>query len=689
MFSTKTRARGSMSLAFWVACIGVSVAVTPKAAHGAQIVTTAAYQTTNTASAAPSLWTEGNREIMAAKRAAGDDLGSMVYLYVQNRGEPAALETIRWNGEDIENHAGPPDYRAIWWRLNPPQLDDGQEGEIAICLRSRLTEPTRFTVRFTNGAEVSNVVGPDGPPFRLGTIGFGPGLERVYLYVERLTPDAPLPQKIYLNGHRLGGQVRWLSRDWVGNIVVGAVKLRRPLDRGKFYTFRVVAGKQAVAATLRAFTGLSRFGFYGIPNFDAQAGNGLNLFSHFHSTSKEMLERAHKLGIKMAIHNVGGSPPPELAGHPGVYAWLGRDEPDCHDYGAGGDRAMQFRLGTLAMDVMDAAQRQATEDPATPTMLTLDCTFVPRNYFVYGQMADIINPDFYVITQARSVRQVKERFDAAKQASAPRLLSYTYQCMWQERPNWDDGPRRHMGVDSIREWEGVELFDRENVRGFGRAPAAGEVRRMMLYGIGCGARALLGYQDATFYSKSFFQHGAYVLPEIWEVVGRTSRALRRVAPLIEISHPIVWARPDRPKLWTRTLLAGEQAALVVVVNDDYQSVREGFTQTPKQDVEITFQDLPWLQPVAVWKVGGAVSRGGFTPVPLKRTAGSLSWLEPEISDAEIYLVAADPALAARLEEDYRKRPPFATEAGSKRTEDYLNGRRKTPPPPKPAESESE
>ena len=172
--------------------------------------------------------------------------------------------------------------------------------------------------------------------------------------------------------------------------------------------------------------------------------------------------------------------------------------------------------------------------------------------------------------------------------------------------------------------------------------------------------------------------GANISPYTGESPGaddRTSRALRLVAPLVEVSHPIVWARADGPKLWTRTLLAGEQAALVVVVNDDYQSVTEAFTQTPARNVKITFQDLPWLQPVAAWKVDG----GEFVPAPLKRTARSLYWLEPEISDAEIYLVAGNSGLVAQLAHDYAQQLPFATAAGSHRTEDYLNGRRKTPP----------
>ena len=659
--------------------VGTACAPVGRAAESGGLVKTAAYEITNVAVGRSATWTEANDQIMAAKRAReARDLGSMVRIYIRNEGEAASLKSISWGGKQVDEHAAGPDYQAIWWRLNPWQLEKGQEGEVAICLRRRLVEPTTFTIGLSNGAEILPVIEPGDPPLRIGSVGFATDLERVYLYVEKLSTNAPLPGQIYLDGHRLDSDVTWLSRDYVGGVIVAVLNPQSLLRRGEFHTFRVVTGEHVGAATLRAFTGLARFGVYGVPErLAAYAGNGLDNYSHFKEMTKGMLDHGQRLGIKIVGHLNGGSLPEGTTGHPALYAWHGLDEPDAHDHSAGKDRPVALRLGTLARKVIGAAQRHAAADPATPTMLTLNNTFLPQNYFVYGQVADITNSDLYPIVQSRSVREVPERIDMLKRASAPRFLMYTYQCMWQELSN-PDGPKQFMGLDALREAQDVELYDRQRHRGFGRAPAAGEVRRMMLYGVGCGARALLGFTDSVHRAPGWvLSHGAWVLPEVWEVMGRTSRSLRLVAPLVEISHPMLWARGGGEDLWVRTLVAGNDAALVIVVNEDYISAKT-FTQTPATNVKVTFRDLPWMKGHAIWKV----SDGRFVTVLATRSTGALSWTVPKITDAEVYLVADDLTLAARLEERFAAEPPEASAQYTTRAEDYLNGRRATPPPEK-------
>ena len=75
-----------------------------------------------------------------------------------------------------------------------------------------------------------------------------------------------------------------------------------------------------------------------------------------------------------------------------------------------------------------------------------------------------------------------------------------------------------------------------------------------------------------------------------------------------------------------------------------------------------------------------VDDGRFIPLKSRHEAGRLSWTEPELVDGEVYLVVSDPALAGQLKQCYREAPPFATEEGKSRSEDYLKSRRKTPKP---------
>jgi len=649
----------------------------PAAGAEAEPVVLAAYQISNHAE--ERLVPEGNADIMAAKqRHDKEDLGATVYLYIRNPGYGASLEAILWDGKDVSSHAAAPGYQAIWWRLAPQLLGEGEKGEIAICLRRRLKQATEFTVRLTNGREITQRIEPEDPPFRFGTIAFGPDMKKVYLYVEKLRSDAAMPEQIQVSGINVDGAPRWLSPGAVGGVRTAVVTAKSPLRRGKHCTFIAASPSHAAGATLRAFTDLARFGSYGYPGrLEGYAGNGLDGYATFGSPSKQLLDRAEELGIKVAAHINYGAPGDECIGHPALYAYIGMDEPDCQDWGAAKDRPVHLRIGATAMRTLRAAQLHATRDPLTPTLLTVDLTFTPRNYFVYGPIPDIVNPDVYPIALGSSIRSVPQHLTIAKRASAPRTLTYTYQNMWEEWAR-KDTPTPWMGFTHIRAVEdSTTLADAKRRRGFARAPAPQEVRLEMLYGIGCGVKGLFGYHDGTELSRGgLITHGTWVLPEVWKVNGETIRALRLVAPIIEISHPVRWARSNVEKTWIRTLITGENAALVVAVNEDYESVTEGFTAKVRKDVNFEFPDLPWMTSPTVLKVGD----GRFTPLKSQHEEAVLTWTETELADGETYLVLSDPALAEQLENRYRTTPPFATPEGKSRPEDYLRGRRKTPKP---------
>ena len=650
----------------------------PAAGAAEKPVVLAAYQISNHTE--ERVIPEGNADIMAAKeRYDKEDLGATVYMYIRNPGYGASLETILWDGKDVRTHAAAPEYQAIWWRLTPHLLGEGERGEIAICLRRRLKQTTEFTVRLTNGREITQKIEPEDPPFRFGTIAFGPDLKKVYLYMEKLRADAAMPEQIQVSGVNMEGKPRWTSPSYVGGVRTAVVTAKSPLRRGKHCTFIATSPSHAAGATLRAFTDLARFGSHGAypQRLEAYAGNGMDGYGMFGSPNKPLLDRAGEFGIKVAAHLNHNLPADEYAGHPALYAYIGTDEPDCQDWGVAKDRPVHLRIGATAMRMLRTAQLHAARDPLTPTLLTIDLTFTPRNYFVYGPIPDIVNPDVYPIAVGSSVRSVRQHLAIAKRASAPRTLTYTYQNVWEE---WTrkDTHMPWMGYSHIRAIEdSTTLVDAKRRRGFARAPAPQEVRLEMLYGIGCGAKGLFGYCDGTELSRGgLVNHGTWVLPEVWKINGETIRALRLVAPIIEISHPIEWARSNVEKTWIRTLIAGENAALVVAVNEDYESVTEGFAANPSKDVNFEFPDLPWMTSPTVLKVGD----GRFAPLKSQHEEAVLTWTETELADGEVYLVLSDPAMAEQLENRYRTTPPFATPEGKTRPEDYLKGRRKTPEP---------
>ncbi|MCC6445773.1 MAG: hypothetical protein IT210_20255 [Armatimonadetes bacterium] len=616
---------------------------------------------------------EGSPEIQAVK-AAHPDLGGMVYLYIRNDSATAvALEDLSWQGMGVRQHAAAPGYNAIWWRMLPDSLPPGGEGEIALCLRKSLDAPTEFTARFSDGTALRQTVSLDSPPFRIETLAFGEDLRTVYLYIEAASKDSPRPKEVWLDGKPLRRETRWLSRGYAGGVRAAVVRLARPLERGRLYTFRVASGKTVVGATMRAFSGLSRFGTYGYGEFERYAASGLNAYNSFSTVSKQGLDEARKQSVKVVMVVGTGAPPAETAGHPALFAYLAMDEPDVHDYSRDKGRPMNLRPGTLAMEMVNAAESCRKADPLTPTMTTLDLTFVPNNYFIYGPVADIANPDCYPISIGWPIQAIREKARTVKRAAAPRPFMLTYQGCWEEigipQDHW-------VGAPEIRR-EGWQKFAATSkLRGFGRAPVPPEIRMQMLYAIGCGARGLYSYTDATEAGGSLIFHSSADVPELWQAVGQTSRMLRQVASLIEIGHPVAWATASQPSLWASTLLAGEKAALVAVVNEDNQADRNGFKQNPARDARFAFPDLPWLQIAGVWRV----DEGAFVPAPYGKEKGRIVWSEPALTDAALYLVSSDPALARRLSDRAQKEAPVATAKGKEKgPESYLKGRRRTEP----------
>ncbi|MBN1436167.1 MAG: hypothetical protein JW936_03755 [Sedimentisphaerales bacterium] len=558
---------------------------------------------------------------------------SMVYFYLQNNTtEPVSLENIRWAGGDLQTHTD--SYQLIWHRLMPDPIAPGSQAEISLCLRTALTEPANFTISLTNGTQVNAVVNPAPRDFRIQTLRFNSQLDTAYIYVQRAKADAALPEIIYVNGIPMTTQILWLNDNYVNDLRLAEVSFSEPLIRGSVQTFMVASADGAIidATTIRAFSDRAVVGTYGFSNLQRYAENGLNGLNSFVQPSAASLDQAQQLGIRI-LSMTGGRPNADTFGHPAIYAYGLIDEPDGRDYTVD-DRPMHLRIGANApaMVQMEADCRSA--DPCTATALTLYVRYNPYNYFIYAPIIDIPNPDCYPITIGWSIRETIKFADTMAQAAAPNPFTFTYQGCWEEfgipQDRWiGPGELRQNGFDQYR--------DPCRIRGLGRKPVPSEVRISMLYAIGCGATGLWSFTDASEAGGEVLYHGSDTMPEIWDMIGRTSRELNSIAPLISIAHAAAWAQSDTDTIWLRTLLAGQAGALVIAVNDDYTCTPEGFTQTPAHNVAFQFDDLPWLSAQQV----SLVTDEAITPLPAERRDGQIQWTDT-VQDGQIYLITPAP-----------------------------------------------
>ena len=627
----------AMMLVCVMACIGTPV-------H-ANVTVTAIWQVPN--EVYPLNAPEGNEAIRQAK-ASMTDAGGYVYMHLANSGaEAVRVNQVTWTNDALDEEARR--YQKVWQRVTPVAIPAGGESELAICLRSHLLSTRRFEIELSNGQRVVAQIRRPVPRVRVATVAFSRGLESCYVYLTRTHRSASLPEKAYVNGQDVSSQVTWLGSAWAGDTAMGILTLPGGFQKGRFYTIRFQDGQdRLIAATgIRAYDRLSVFGTYGGSDFERFAENGLDAYNSFGRFDRARLDRAQRSGVRV-VPLVKGKPAPDEIGHPAVYAFGQVDEPDVKDYGVK-NVPMRYRIGHHAPLMLEYVAGCHQADEATPTTLTLNLTFTPFNYFIYGPIADLANPDCYPITSGWPVDRVRNHLINIRRATMPRPYTFTYQASWEE---YGVNPGKAVSRKELVEGGFDKYRDPKRTRGLGRKPAPQEVQLQMLYAIGLGAKGLYAWTDRTEMSGNLMFHGSDILPEMWEIVGLMSRRLRLAAPLIEIGHDLEWARSERSSLWIRTLLTGRDAALVVVVNDDFTSEAAGFKQTPQQGMTLVFPNLPWMKGQKVYRV----EDGRLVEVSASRGKAGLSW-QDDIACGEIYLVCESASAAETLLEQYEKATP--------------------------------
>ena len=581
---------------------------------------------------------EGNKEILEAKGKI-KNLGSTVrIIFKNNTKKNLKLKDIIQGNENIKSMTK--SYQLIWYRMLPETISPGKTGEIQFCLRKAFEKDTKFEFKFHDNLSLNVDMKADMLEYRIMSIAFEKGLKKAFIYAESRKKHALLPQKIIFEGKELNkNSYKWLNKQYIANVMIAQIDFPEKLKKGKYYSFVLHADKGGFTegACIRAFDDIATFGTYGAQKYKRYAKNFLNSYNSFGKEDKSSLDTAEKLGIKV----VSKAPSNDAIGHKALYGYLLRDEPDCADYGAK-NRPMGKRIGTLAPEMVEIEKKYRQQDPSTPTFLTIDLTFVPFNYFIYSPIADIVNPDIYTISHNWKLKTIDHHMDYVKNAAAPRPFTFTYLGCWEEiaikRKN-----NRFVGRDEIIK-KGFKFFSNpKKTRGYGRAPAPEEVRISMLYAIGNGAKGLFSFFDMTHIAADLLFHGSEDLPEVWAEIGNTSKSLRRVKELIERSYSVNWAKSNTKKLFTKTLFAGSDTALIICTNESYISEKGKEFSTTKLKGEFSFKDLPFLNASKVYRVEAE----GIVDLKGIRKNGILFWKDI-IKDAQIYLICKNDEIANKI-----------------------------------------
>lgn len=565
--------------------------------------------------------------------------GSTVFAYVRNTSSsPMRMEGMTWNGKPVAELASAPPYDAVWWRLNPETVPPGGVGEICFRLRTRIADKGLLSVTFSNGLKLALNVHSSKLAFRIQTLTVAEDLKHVYIYVEK-EGQGPPPAYVLMDGSSFDGKVIWLSQGYIGALRVAMIEMRQPLLQGAWHTWTVKSAAAQASTTVRVIAEPVAMGLSGASDFRRLSTNGFTACHVFHFPGIETLQAAAASRVRLNAQASPSKITPEHQSHPGIMGYNVFDEPDCNDDTAGNSqgRPWGLRVGMSAPEMVGLVQAAASAAPRLPIFMTLNMTFIPGNYYTYGAIPDIMTPDFYPITHARSVGQIRTAAAHAKRATAPRPLGFIYQCNWEEWAVDISGSPYNgwAGRDAINE-KGPDFFrDGKRTRGFGRPPAGDEVELQIAYLLGEGVKYFWGYGDSTECCQGLLFHGAVDLPGVWASLVKMAKILSHIRNELGISHPFSWTESGQARVLARTLLCGRDRALVIAINEDYQSAKKGFSRKAAGETLFTFPDLPWLRACKV----EIVTPDGFLPCQTSRAVGATTWKIPSLETTAIFRIS--------------------------------------------------
>lgn len=470
----------------------------------------------------------------------------------------------------------------VWWRVEPKVVEPGGVGQVIVRLR-RAPKARSVRLELIGGYKpVAARIAVGRPQPEFADISFSADMSTVYLYARRTSRSGTAPTRVLIDGRDITARSK-TAADRLTDISPIIVRLDEPLVPGSYHFFQAVYpdGSQAIGG-LRAWSHEFVYGMWGsngdpkafLPDWAAHNINTLmgmwsGPYGDFFA-SRECREFMTSLGMRQMATWFGNASKP-------LYFFL-QDEPDAQDF-AFDELPILERLGCLGNALVKKSDELRAKDATVPHLLNLDNTYKPINWYTYAQLADISACDPYFDARmgkvsmaspeelAFHVKPVCVYASAAilQSARAPKPL---HVILLSTADRAEDGTVRT------------------------RFPTGEEKRIEAFYALAAGAKGL-SYWWFTPESGCGSAHPA--AKSMYNEIGLIGAELRTAGDVITRSTPIdLPVRSDR-RLWVRTLAAGFDTIVVLVVNDDIVCDRLGTAVVPVEKARIDVTVPSWLR----------------------------------------------------------------------------------------------
>ncbi len=543
------------------------------------------------------------------------------------------------------------DLTVVWWRTLPNPIRPGRTAEVIVRLKGAPpSADTAFVFQTKDHGPIQCTVRSHAPGIEIGYVAFSPAIDSLYVYVQKNAEGRIALSQVHLDGADVTGRAEFYPRDGTFHrgLCLVRISLSDPLRYGSYHLVKVIsADGKATASMVRAWDGFYSIGmFYGSPDRQVM----LDQKRHLINTAVGLeLPLAEELGLKAVNHNFSNmmiireedfatsirQRASRVTDRPGLLAHLLFDEPDVQDAYRDDADGTGRALGYWAMPMEQAAKVHREVDPNHPTLLVVDNTYKPSNWYLYGQIADIFSTDPYATADCinpATLFYVAQSTETAYAACAPKPLIVILQAFYNLRA------------------------------GFHRMPDRIEERIMAYYAVGCGAK---GIHYFWYPSKPGHLFGCRGTP-LWEEIGRINAELEVASPLLSVGHPVRGVvASSTPGLWTRSLLCGEDSLVVTLVNHTYRyedwTSKEGKYQIKLlENVVIQVALPPWMKAADVF----AVTDQGPKRLAYAVKDDKVTVNAGDVDSGQMIVVTQDDKLFEARSADYRTRiRPLQNAAG--------------------------
>jgi hypothetical protein len=533
----------------------------------------------------------------------------------------------------------------VWWKVDPQPILPGGFAEVVIRLRRNPRAKTLPIEVLAGSVATEARVEAEAPDRRIAGIAFSKPLDEVTVYVCHPGEQAAAPTRCLIDGaDSIGAAI--ISPAGNCDVLPVVIRLRRPFSAGSFHLFQVDYSDGSTArAGVRAWAGELVYGMWGYTNsgrtpeehaklcltdlrdhnINVHMGMGGD-WSPF-ITNEAGRDFLRTIGIRMMVRSVGDT------GDPAYYFLM--DEPDAHDY-AVSQLPVPQRLGTLAQPLVRHSEDLRRKDPATPHLLNVDNSYKPENWYTYGQLPDILAADPYYQEQLAMVYGSRPGW-LAEFVKPTYVYAATAVCRSAAEPK-----PVHIILNAVRHDHREQPF---------RFATPAEKRIELYYALAGGARGFSYWWYAP-YDEYYGVGGSDAdAVTLWKEIGLLGAEVRTAGPVITRSCPALVPVKAPPRLWIRTLLAGLDTLVLIVVNDNHAVDRSGTVLYPIEKASVTVLPPPWLQVKTVFEITYA----GTRPVPWTQTGAEISIDLGTVELTRLVLVSADENLRPVLETLYRSR----------------------------------